>query len=56
MLEKITTFKDWYVCPHCGKRLFKMGADSVVKGITVWCKTCKEEIEININRANEPAE
>lgn len=45
----------WYVCPHCGKNLFKMSDDAVIQGIKVYCKRCKEEIEININRAKEPA-
>lgn len=45
----------WYVCPHCGKHLFKMNDEAVIKGIKVYCRRCKEEIEININRADEPA-
>lgn len=37
---------EWFNCPRCGKRLFKIKKDSIIKGIKVWCKTCKEEKEI----------
>lgn len=39
---------DWYKCPKCGKNLFKIHKHSFIRGIKVWCKTCKEEKEINI--------
>lgn len=39
----------WYICPKCGKRkLFKKCSDSIIRGVKVWCKNCKEEIDINI--------
>lgn len=32
-------------CPHCGKWLFSVYADT--KGIVyVWCRQCRQEIEI----------
>lgn len=39
---------DWYKCPKCGKNLFKFHKNSIIRDIKVWCKTCKEEKEINI--------
>lgn len=39
---------EWYICPKCGKKLFKINKKSIVRDIKVWCKNCKEEKEINI--------
>lgn len=38
----------WYNCPNCGQKLFKILPDAVAVNILVYCKKCKNEIEINI--------
>lgn len=39
---------EWFTCPKCRKKLFKITNESIVKDVKVWCKTCKEEKEINV--------
>lgn len=39
--------KEWYSCPHCGKKLCRINKESKAKKIFIWCKQCKKEIEIN---------
>lgn len=34
------------VCPHCGKKLFKVDKTSFYRNIYIWCKNCKKEILI----------
>nr|DAM39040.1 MAG TPA: zinc-ribbon domain protein [Caudoviricetes sp.] len=38
--------KQWVKCPYCGKKLAKILPDALCKGVFVWCKSCKKEIEI----------
>lgn len=40
-------------CPDCGKLIVKVSADSIAT-IYGWCKKCRQEKEIKINRAEEP--
>lgn len=39
--------KEYVVCPKCGKKLFRIDADSKFLNIYVWCKKCSEEIKIS---------
>ena len=39
--------KSSVVCPKCGKKLFRIDADSKFLNIYVWCKKCCEEIKIS---------
>ncbi len=41
---------EWYYCTKCGKKLFRLKPGSVVKDIKIWCKHCREEKNININK------
>ena len=41
------------LCPHCGKKLFRIAPNSDYEHIFVWCKNCKKEIEVS-KRAKEP--
>ena len=34
------------ICPHCGKKLFKITKNSKYDNIYIWCKNCKKEILI----------
>lgn len=38
----------WYKCPHCGKALFPVRADTRIQHMPFRCKACKHDIEINI--------
>lgn len=38
----------WYCCPHCGKALFPIRADTRVEHLPFRCKACKHDIEVNI--------
>ena len=46
----------WYCCPLCRKKLFPVGAETVIRKLPYKCKACRSEIEINIPepRAIEP--
>lgn len=40
--------KQWIVCPRCGrKKVARKTKDAVAHGIYVWCKQCRQEIELN---------
>ena len=39
--------KEYVVCPKCGKKLFRIDADSKFLNIYVWRKKCCEEIKIS---------
>ncbi len=40
--------RSWYCCPHCGKALFPVRADTRVSHVPFRCKACKHDIEVNI--------
>ncbi len=46
----------WYCCPDCRKKLFPVGAETVVRKLRLKCKACTHIIEVNIPepRATEP--
>lgn len=39
---------EWYVCPHCGQKLFKLLPGAVVKGLLIKCKKCKEIVAVSL--------
>lgn len=39
---------NWYVCPHCGQKLFMVSPDAVIKGLQIKCKRCKEIINVSL--------
>lgn len=39
--------KRYALCPHCGKKLFRVTNESSYKNIYVWCKNCKKEIKVD---------
>lgn len=38
----------WYCCPHCGKALFPLHADTRVFDLPFRCKACKHDLIVNI--------
>lgn len=40
--------RKWYCCPHCGKKLFLVADDTVVRRLRYQCKICKHTFEVNI--------
>lgn len=42
----------WIVCPSCrrNKRLMRIGPDTEAKNLRVYCRDCKHEIILNIDK------
>lgn len=40
--------RPWYCCPHCGKALFPIRADTKIQNMPFRCKACKHDLEVNI--------
>lgn len=40
--------EDWYLCPHCGKKLFPLNRNTRIEHLPYRCKACKHDIEVNI--------
>jgi predicted Zn finger-like uncharacterized protein len=38
----------WYICPHCGQKLFMVSDDAVIKGMEIKCKKCKKIIKVSL--------
>ena len=34
---------EWYCCPNCGRKLFKVEPDAMAKGISIKCKGTKDQ-------------
>lgn len=47
MIKTINS-RSWYCCPHCGKALFPIRADTKVRNMPFRCKACKHDLEVNI--------
>lgn len=43
---------DWYKCPECGQKLFKIAPDAVIKGIQIKCKQCRKLINVSLEPCN----
>ena len=46
---KIAIEKKWFVCPDCGKKLVVYDDTAKCRGVYVYCKFCKKEVEIKVN-------
>lgn len=40
--------RHWYKCPHCGTKLLIYDNTAHATGLFIKCRTCKEEIKIEI--------
>lgn len=38
----------WYECPRCGKKLFTVTEQAVIRGMMIRCRGCKGVIKVNI--------
>ena len=38
----------WYKCPGCGKKMFKVRPDTVLRKFPGYCKRCKKEYLITL--------
>nr|DAR87224.1 MAG TPA: zinc-ribbon domain protein [Caudoviricetes sp.] len=37
----------WVICPKCGRKLFPVRPDTVIKHLMYQCRHCKEKFEVN---------
>lgn len=49
---KITVTNGWIICPVCrrNRRLLRVEPETVARNLPVYCRDCKQEIVLNINR------
>nr|DAK12266.1 MAG TPA: zinc-ribbon domain protein [Caudoviricetes sp.] len=40
--------ENYYCCPKCGMKLFKLKDNYQVKNIEVYCRKCKKKIDVNL--------
>lgn len=45
--------KLWYRCPICNQKLLKYTEIAVSKEVFIKCKSCRNEVEIKINKNNK---
>lgn len=52
MINKIDipTRREWYLCPHCGRKLVIYDDTAVCIGVYVKCRECRREVKIEIKR------
>lgn len=43
---------DWYKCPECGQKLFKIAPGAVIKGVEMKCKQCRKIINVSLEPCN----
>ncbi len=49
---KLTVTDGWVTCPICkrNRRLIRVGSNTVAKALPVFCRDCKTEIILDIDR------
>ena len=49
---KLTVTDGWVTCPVCkrNRRLIRVSPDTVAKSLPVFCRDCKTEVILNIDR------
>jgi len=49
---KLTVKDGWAVCPVCkrNRRLLRVGPETVARDLPVYCRDCKTELILNIDR------
>lgn len=46
--KKGMKWDSWFHCPHCGKALFPVRADTIIHNMPFRCKACRKDMEVNI--------
>ena len=46
---KIPIEKKWFLCPYCEKKLVLYEDTAHCRGVYIFCKFCKQEVEIKVN-------
>lgn len=41
------------LCPVCGKRVARLADGAHCKGVWVWCRLCKKEVELVIDERDK---
>lgn len=39
---------EWFLCQHCGQKLFRVRKDAVISGLQIKCKKCKQIIDVSL--------
>ena len=49
---KLTVRNGWVSCPRCGRnhRLLRIEPDTEARGLPVYCRTCRTEIILDIDK------
>ena len=49
---KLSVVNGWITCPQCRRnhRLLRIDPETEARGLPVWCKDCKTEIILDIDR------
>lgn len=50
--DKLTVTDGWVTCPVCKRnhRLIRVGPETEARGLPVYCRTCRSEMILNIDR------
>ncbi len=50
--DKLVVKDGWVTCPDCKRnhRLIRIEPETEAKGLPVYCRTCRREIVLNIDR------
>ena len=48
----LDTRNGWLICPYCriNKRLLRIQADTKARNLQLYCRTCKRELVVNIDK------
>ena len=55
--DSIVVKDGWITCPECGRnhRLLRITPETEAHGLPVYCRTCRREIVLNIERGQSQA-
>lgn len=47
---KLTVKDGWISCPYCKRKLMRIRQDTLARSLQVYCRDCKREIILNIDK------